>query len=96
MCRWRAAARQPLGCCYSSKLDSAGRNPGETEFQQAVQEVAEHAVINDHPAMEQAKILERITEPGRMIVFWVFWVFRVCWEDDSVEIQVNRGYRVQY
>ncbi len=87
MCRWRAAARQPLGCCYSSKLDSAGRNPGETEFQQAVQEVAEHAVINDHPAMEQAKILERITEPGRMIVFR---------EDDSVEIQVNRGYRVQY
>jgi glutamate dehydrogenase (NADP+) len=69
-----------------------GRNPGETEFQQAVQEVAEHVIpyINEHPAMEQAKILERITEPDRMIVF------RVCWEDDSGEIQVNRGYRVQF
>lgn len=70
----------------------AERNPGELEFQQAVQEVAEHVIpyINSHPAMEQAKILERITEPDRMIVF------RVCWEDDHGEIQVNRGYRVQF
>lgn len=68
------------------------RNPGETEFHQAVQEVAEDIVpfINEHPSYNQAAILERMIEPDRVVSF------RVCWEDDQGIIHVNRGYRVQY
>ena len=66
-------------------------NPGETEFHQAVQEVVESVMpfIEKNPKYEKAKILERITEPERVIIF------RVPWMDDSGEIQVNRGYRIE-
>lgn len=68
------------------------RNPGEPEFHQAVQEVAEDIIpfVNDNPQYMHAALLERMTEPDRIISF------RVCWEDDKGHIRVNRGYRVQY
>ncbi len=67
------------------------RNPGENEFHQAVHEVAAKVVpfINSHPDYEEARILERLTEPDRVITF------RVTWEDDAGTVQINRGYRVQ-
>ena len=67
------------------------RNPGEKEFHQAVQEVAESIMpfIEKNPKYKKAKILERIAEPERVIMF------RVPWMDDSGEIQINRGYRIQ-
>lgn len=67
------------------------RNPGEPEFHQAVDEVASFIIpyINQHPEYIDAQILERLTEPNRIIIF------RVTWEDDEGNIRVNRGYRVQ-
>jgi glutamate dehydrogenase (NADP+) len=67
------------------------RNPGESEYHQAVKEVVESLMpfIEDNPKYKSAKILERITEPERVIMF------RVPWVDDSGEIQVNRGFRIQ-
>jgi glutamate dehydrogenase (NADP+) len=67
------------------------RNPNEPEFQQAVQEVAEVIIpfTEDIPAYKKARILERIAEPDRMIVF------RVPWIDDTGRFRMNRGYRVQ-
>jgi len=67
------------------------RNPGEAEFHQAVDEVAKDIVpfIHDNPVYKDAYILERMTEPDRIIIF------RVCWEDDKGRVRVNRGYRVQ-
>src|SRR5512145_2891200 len=66
------------------------KNPGETEFHQAVQEVAESLIpfIEENPKYKYAKILERMAEPERVIIF------RVPWLDDKGEIQVNRGYRI--
>ena len=68
------------------------RNPGETEFHQAVQEVAASIIpfIQDKPIYQEMQILERMAEPDRAIIF------RVCWEDDNGNIRVNRGYRVQF
>ena len=68
------------------------RNPHEPEFQQAVREVAEKVIpfINQNPQYEKPRILERMVEPDRVIMF------RVCWEDDSGKFRVNRGYRVQF
>ncbi|MGP0567038.1 MULTISPECIES: NADP-specific glutamate dehydrogenase [unclassified Nitrospina] len=68
------------------------RNPGEPEFYQAVQEVAVSVIpyINEHPKYIKARILERLSEPDRIIIF------RVCWEDDRGKYRVNRGYRVQH
>ncbi|MFI5172090.1 MAG: NADP-specific glutamate dehydrogenase [Chitinophagales bacterium] len=67
------------------------RNPGEKEFLQAVHEVAEAVIpfIEQNPKYKTAKILERMTEPERIMTF------RVPWVDDSGEIQINRGYRIQ-
>ena len=67
------------------------RNPGEPEFHQAVHEVVESVMplIDANPAYRKAKILERLVEPERTIIF------RVPWIDDRGEVQVNRGYRVQ-
>ncbi len=67
------------------------RNPGEEEFHQAVQEVAETLVpfIDRNPAYREYRILERMTEPDRIVSF------RVSWTDDKGEIVVNRGFRVQ-
>nr|WP_282012585.1 NADP-specific glutamate dehydrogenase [Nitrospina watsonii] len=68
------------------------RNPGEPEFYQAVQEVAASVIphVNEHPKYIKARILERLSEPDRIIIF------RVCWEDDKGTYRVNRGYRVQH
>lgn len=68
------------------------RNPGENEFHQAVYEVALSVMpyIMDHKPYRDAYILERMTEPDRVIQF------RVCWEDDKGNIRANRGYRVQF
>ncbi len=67
------------------------RNPGEPEFHQAVQEVVESLMpfIEENPMYMHARILERITEPERVVMF------RVPWVDDRGEVQVNRGFRVQ-
>jgi glutamate dehydrogenase (NADP+) len=67
------------------------RNPGETEFHQAVREVVESLVpfIDANPKYRQNKILERMVEPERVIMF------RVPWLDDKGEIQINRGFRIQ-
>src|SRR2546426_8662556 len=67
------------------------KNPGETEFHQAVAEVVESLalVLDRHPEYRSAKILERIVEPERVLMF------RVPWIDDRGEIQVNRGFRIQ-
>jgi len=67
------------------------KNPGESEFHQAVQEVVESLMpfIEANPKYKVAKILERLAEPERVIMF------RVSWVDDNGEIQVNRGFRIQ-
>lgn len=67
------------------------KNPGEREFHQAVEEVfvSLELVLNKNPKYREAKILERMVEPERVIIF------RVPWVDDKGEIHVNRGYRVQ-
>jgi len=67
------------------------KNPGESEFHQAVLEVVETLMpfIEDNPKYKKAKILERLVEPERVIIF------RVPWVDDQGEIQINRGYRIQ-
>ncbi len=66
-------------------------NPGESEFLQAVEEVAEAVlpIIDHHPRFKNMKILERMVEPERVITF------RVPWLDDNGKIQVNRGYRIE-
>ncbi len=67
------------------------KNPAEPEFHQAVQEVAESLapVLDRHPEFREAKILERMIEPERVIMF------RVPWRDDAGVMHVNRGFRVQ-
>lgn len=67
------------------------KNPGESEFHQAVKEVVESLMpfIDANPKYKEAKILERMAEPERVIMF------RVAWVDDNGEIQINRGYRIQ-
>ncbi len=68
------------------------RNPNEPEFHQAVSEVAGSlaVVMEQHPEFRKAKLLERISEPERIIQF------RVPWVDDQGEVQVNKGYRVEF
>jgi glutamate dehydrogenase/leucine dehydrogenase len=67
------------------------KNPGEPEFHQAVQEVVESLIpyVEDNPKYKHAKILERMTEPERVIIF------RVPWINDRGELEINRGYRIQ-
>lgn len=67
------------------------KNPGELEFHQAVREVVESVmpVVEATPAYRKAKILERMVEPERVMMF------RVPWVDDRGEVQVNRGYRIE-
>ncbi|HJS26083.1 MAG TPA: Glu/Leu/Phe/Val dehydrogenase dimerization domain-containing protein, partial [Actinomycetota bacterium] len=71
--------------------DVIAKNPGEPEFYQAVREVAASVelVIERHPHYGHEKILERIIEPERVVMF------RVPWMDDEAEIHVNRGFRVE-
>ncbi|WP_104101882.1 NADP-specific glutamate dehydrogenase [Arthrobacter sp. 08Y14] len=68
------------------------RNPGETEFHQAVVEVFDslEPVLRKHPEFRDAAILERICEPERQIIF------RVPWVDDKGQVQINRGFRVEF
>jgi glutamate dehydrogenase (NADP+) len=68
------------------------RNPGETEFHQAVREVSGTIIpfLATRPDYRDACVLERLTEPDRIIIF------RVGWEDDEGNIRTNRGYRVQW
>jgi glutamate dehydrogenase (NADP+) len=67
------------------------KNPGEDEFHQAVKEVVESVmpIVGATPAYQKAKILERMVEPERTIVF------RVPWVDDRGQVQVNRGFRIE-
>jgi glutamate dehydrogenase (NADP+) len=78
---------------YASELieETKRKNPAEPEFHQAVQEVVESLaiVLERHPEYRKAKIVERIIEPERVIMF------RVPWQDDAGELHVNRGFRVQ-
>ncbi|NHN37491.1 NADP-specific glutamate dehydrogenase [Pseudomaricurvus alcaniphilus] len=68
------------------------RNPREPEFHQAVYEVAKSLVpfIRKHPEYRHAQILERMTQPDRVISF------RVCWHDDKANIRTNQGFRIQF
>ncbi|MDF1541530.1 MAG: NADP-specific glutamate dehydrogenase [Anaerosomatales bacterium] len=68
------------------------RNPGEPEFMQAVAEVVEScsAVLDRHPEYRDMRMIERMAEPERVIIF------RVPWQDDNGDFQVNRGYRVEF
>ena len=67
------------------------KNPAQPEFHQAVREVVASVLpfIEENPKYEEGKILERMVEPERVIMF------RVAWLDDKGEIQINRGYRIQ-
>ena len=68
------------------------RDPEQPVFHQAVEEVLEsiEPVLDRHPELEKAGILERLVEPERVIQF------RVPWTDDKGDVQVNRGFRVQF
>ncbi len=78
---------------YIEKIlrDVKAKNPNEPEFHQAVHEVLEslEVVLKRHPEYQSLKILERMVEPERVIMF------RVPWMDDQGEIQINRGYRIE-
>ncbi len=81
---------------YKKRLDEfmdyiIAKNPGEKEFHQAVYEVAESLIpfIEENPKYKDAKILERIAEPERVIMF------RVPWMDDKGNIHINRGFRIE-
>jgi glutamate dehydrogenase (NADP+) len=68
------------------------RNPGEVEFHQAVREVLESLgpVLAKEPELQQHKVIERVCEPERQIIF------RVPWQDDEGVVQINRGFRVEF
>ena len=68
------------------------RNPGEKEFLQAVQEVVESIwdFVQEHPHYLHSRILERMVEPERVIMF------RVPWRNDRGDVEVNRGYRIEF
>ena len=68
------------------------KNPGQSEFIESVREVLSSVidVVNENPLYIKNKILERITEPDRV------YSFKVEWENDEKEIEVNKGYRVQF
>ncbi len=82
---------------YKAQIDAfmndvKSTNGHETEFLQAVHEVAEAVIpfMEDHPKYKSTKILKRMVEPERVLMF------RVPWLDDSGEVQVNRGFRVEF
>ncbi|MBA4116019.1 MAG: glutamate dehydrogenase, partial [Rubrobacter sp.] len=68
------------------------KNPGEPEFHQAVREVVNSLgpVLEKHPEFVKEKVIQRLCEPDRQILF------RVPWQDDEGEVQVNRGFRVEF
>ena len=75
----------------SVMISVKAKNPAEPEFHQAVQEVFDslRLVLAKHPEYQSARLLERIVEPERVIMF------RVPWFDDQGNIQVNRGFRIE-
>lgn len=90
-------AGAPVAATGQAELESfmkglIKRNPGEPEFHQAVWEVAESVMpfVLDHAKYRDAQILERMTEPDRIVIF------RVTWEDDQGAIRANRAWRVQF
>ncbi|MER7764973.1 NADP-specific glutamate dehydrogenase [Streptomyces sp. NPDC097619] len=86
-----ASARQPLWL-QELEADILRRSPGEPEFHQAVREVLESLapVFERRPELRTAKLVERLAEPERQLMF------RVVWQDDRGRVQVNRGYRVEF
>src|SRR5690554_3564260 len=84
-----SATDDVLGPVYAEVLR---RNPGEAEFHQAVREVLDclGPVVAKHPHYAEAGLLERLCEPERQIIF------RVPWIDDAGNVQINRGFRVQF
>ncbi len=68
------------------------KNPNQDEFIQASREVIESILdlVNDTPSLVRAKILERLCEPDRV------FMFKVEWEDDNYDVQINKGYRIQF
>ena len=72
--------------------DVVKRNPGETEFHQIVREVLSSIgpALAKHPDLAERKVIERLCEPERQIIF------RVPWQDDRGEVQINRGFRVEF
>ena len=91
-----AAANSGTSGTASSRVEEfmakvVAKNPGEPEFHQAVREVVESVMplVDTRPAYQKLKILERIVEPERVVMF------RVPWVDDRGEIQVNRGFRIE-
>jgi glutamate dehydrogenase (NADP+) len=84
-----AEIKQKLGTIYDEILV---RNPGELEFHQAVREVLDSLspVLERHPEFLQQKVIRRICEPERQIIF------RVPWVDDNHDVHINRGFRVEF
>ncbi|OJW24705.1 MAG: glutamate dehydrogenase [Planctomycetales bacterium 71-10] len=80
---------EQVECIYQEVVR---RNPGEHEFHQAVKEVLESLVpvLTRHPHYAEHRIIERICEPERQVIF------RVPWQDDTGRVQINRGFRVQF
>jgi glutamate dehydrogenase (NADP+) len=85
----QVAANSTIQTVYDEVLK---RNPGEIEFHQAVKEVLEclGPVLDKHPEYVKTKILERLVEPERQVIF------RVPWQDDRGNFQVNRGFRIEF
>jgi len=83
--------KNPAGYIEEVLAQVKSKNPVEPEFHQAVQEVLEslRPVLDKHPEFRSARILERIVEPERVIIF------RVPWFDDHGNMQINRGFRIQ-
>ncbi|MFH1919294.1 MAG: NADP-specific glutamate dehydrogenase [Planctomycetota bacterium] len=85
-------ARHTTSTAVDDFMDAiVAKNPGEVEFHQAVREVVDSVmpVVESEPAYQEAKILERLVEPERVIMF------RVPWVDDRGEVHINRGFRVE-
>src|SRR5690348_7110524 len=87
--KWMATEPAAVGQ-FMAGLEA--RNPGQPEFHQAVREVVESLMpfVLERPAYQKARVLERLTEPDRVIIF------RVAWLDDGGRVQVNRAFRVQF
>src|ERR1051326_8429069 len=83
--------KTPADYIESVMISVKAKNPAEPEFHQAVAEVFDslRLVLAKHPEYQSARLLERIVEPERVLMF------RVPWQDDQGEIQVNRGYRIE-
>ncbi len=87
--KWMLAMTEQLEAIYQEVVR---RNPAELEFHQAVREVLESLapVVAKRPDLAQRRIIERICEPERQVIF------RVTWQDDHGQVHVNRGFRVQF